>query len=691
MALVAGSGFKAVAGGQAAVSWVGARGGFRSGDEVFRGFDSGSGCGLMVLLRYWLDLLQVLTMSLRLRPRHRLRLQQPPSVSSAAPTTKTRKICVFFFRSEHFFPDLTKRRPPSTRWRWWWSHILSDGVVGKATAVVVRHGDGGLKMKEHGNEEPVFEIGVVIPRRVVQEKDESCDCAYVLVKEFEKVGFVVERVIGIADEFIKLAAPLETLGRAAAELQIKKQTLIGMDLQFEVEEVEAFVKQPDGSVFSWYERFQCYCHLIYGTVNNSKSVKTLKFDGKEIHWEIGENLLLKLESLEIVKQVFPLHDEKKRKKLLRSWALQWSLKLVVLPIFFIMVILWAIMFSQFWKRKNSALLARWPISSIVAVDQGYKISGRKSSSWQPPMELMKVFETDRAKEKEIFQRHEWLGRLMRFRNDAIIIFSIICLQLPFELAYAHLYEVLDSDIIKFGLTAIYLFAIQYITKIGGKVSVKLIMNENNENTEKRADSLVYKKNEKGEAREKFQFSSRVEKEYLKPSYSASIGEELEDGLFDDFLELALQFGMILMFACAFPPAFAFAAVNNLMEIRTDALKLLVILRRPVPRAAATVGAWLNIFQFLILMSICTNCALLAWLYDEEGKWKIEPGLAAILIMEHVLLLTKFGFSRFIPEEPAWVRANRAKHTTQAQDMCSKKLLRTISGGVKTFREEKKLD
>lgn len=59
-------------------------------------------------------------------------------------------------------------------------------------------------MKKHGNEEHVFEIGVVIPRRVVQEKDESCDCAYVLVKEFEKVGFVVERVIGIADEFIKV-------------------------------------------------------------------------------------------------------------------------------------------------------------------------------------------------------------------------------------------------------------------------------------------------------------------------------------------------------------------------------------------------------------------------------------------------------------------------------------------------------
>lgn len=64
------------------------------------------------------------------------------------------------------------------------------------------------------------------------------------------------------------------------------------------------------------------------------------------------------------------------------------------------------------------------------------------------MELIKIFEIDKAKGKEVFQRSEWLGRLMRFRNDAIIIFSIICLQLPFELAYAHLYEVVGSDVIK---------------------------------------------------------------------------------------------------------------------------------------------------------------------------------------------------------------------------------------------------
>ncbi|KAL5757634.1 hypothetical protein ACOSP7_020245 [Xanthoceras sorbifolium] len=658
-------------------------------------------------------------------------------------------------------------------------------------------------MNGHGEEQIVFEIGVVVPKSNVTEEKETCDCVETLVAEFRKVGLIVQRVSGLSDEFLKLAAPVEILGRSAAKMQMKKPTNIGMDLQFEWGQVDAFVKQPDGSLFSWCERFQCYHHLIYGIVNKSDSDIVLKYDGVKFCWEVGESLLTRLESEGIVKLVFPLHDETKRKKLMRSWALNWwdltnqpideiysyygtkvaiyfaflgrytswmlfpaafafilqlvdfgSLQLLMLPVFFVFIILWSVFFFQFWKRKNSALLARWQINYTVGAGQGHKDLGMEWKTHQSPVDLIKGVGMDKAKEKQLYQKHEWFGYLMRFRNDAIIMLSIVCLQLPFELAYAHLYEVLGSDFIKFGLTAIYIFIIQYFTKIGGKISVKLIKYETNENTEYKADSLVYKvfglyfmqtyigifyhallhrnfrtlrkvliqrliisevldnllenslpylkysykkykairnkkKREKGSSSaEKINFGSRVEKEYMKAAYSASIGEELEDGLFDDFLELALQFGMIMMFACAFPLAFVFATVNNIMEIRTDALKLLTMLKRPVPRASTTIGAWSNIFQFLIVMSICTNSALLVWLYDSEGKWKIEPGLAGILIMEHVLLLIKFGFSHFVPEEPAWVRANRMKNTSQAQDMCSRQLLRSISGGEKAFEELK---
>ncbi|GAB2293423.1 hypothetical protein Dimus_027623 [Dionaea muscipula] len=648
-------------------------------------------------------------------------------------------------------------------------------------------------MNGSGVEDLVFEIGVVVPKRAVTEADGDSDAVQVLMCEFKKAGLVVEIIPGFTNEFIKLAASPETLAVAAAELQIKKQTHIGLDLPFEREQDDAFVKQTDGSLFSWCERYRCYHHVIYGIINTTQSDVQLRFDDKQFPWEPCESLLRRCESEGIVNRVFPLHDEKRRKQLLRSWALNWlhctrqpiddvqlyfgtkialyfaflgmytrwllfpaalgimlqlvdfgSLQFLVHPVFFITVISWAVFFFQFWKRKNFALLTRWQISYTIETGPGFKILGMEWSPLQYPMELVKKSDVDHGKEKQIYQRHEWFARIRRFRNDAIIILSIICLQLPFELAYAHLYEKVESGAIKFGLTAIYLLIIQYFTRIGGKISVNLIKDEKVENTEYRADSLVYKvfglffmqtyiglfyhallhrnittlrqvlkqrlivsevfdnlmenslpflkysckkygalrnkkKGNKGSSREKVQFASRVEKEYLKPDYSASIGEELEDGLFDDFLELALQFGMIMMFACAFPLAFVFAAVNNIMEIKTDALKLLTMLKRPVPRSTVTIGAWLNIFQFLIVLSICTNCVLLVCLYDAEGNWKIEPGLAAILIIEHILLLIKFGFSRLVPEEPAWVKANRMKNVTHAQDVCSKQLLRNISG------------
>lgn len=659
-----------------------------------------------------------------------------------------------------------------------------------------------LEMNENEREEEgcVFEIAVVVPKWGENKGDEreEANCVDLLVDELRRKGLIVQRVVGLQNEFIKLAAADDVIGKAAAELQFRKPTRIGMDLPFEWEEALAFIRLPDGSLFSWCERFRCYNHIIYGIVNTQKSAVVLRTDSTEEEWNPGECLLRKLEAIGVVKEVFPLHDEKKRKQLLRSWAMNWSdfttqpiddicayygmkiatyftflgmytrwmlfpaslglavqlvdfgsLQFMVLPFFFMSLISWVVLFFQFWKRKNAAISARLQIYNSVASDSEYRSTKTEPSLSRFPSELMKKQNTDRMKEKANFQREEWFSWLRRVRNDAFVIMSIICLQLPFELAYAHLYEVLGADVLKFGLTAVYLLVIQYFTRMGGKISVKLIKYEKYETAENRTNSLVYKvfgvyfmqsyigvfyhallhrnittlrqvliqrlvisevienllensipylsysfkkyravrkKREKEPSTGKPRAFLRVEKEYLKPSYAASIGQEIEDGLFDDFLELVLQFGMIMMFACAFPLAFAFAAVNNITEIRADALKLLAMMRRPIPRSEETIGAWLNIFQFLIVMSICTNSALLVCMYDREGNWNLSPGLAAILIMEHVLLFIKFGFSRIVPEEPAWVKAARMKNATQAEQVCTRQLLKSFSGDEKWFRE-----
>lgn len=39
----------------------------------------------------------------------------------------------------------------------------------------------------------------------------------------------------------------------------------------------------------------------------NKSIIKLKSDDKEIHWEMGESLVRKLEAEGIIKEIFPLH------------------------------------------------------------------------------------------------------------------------------------------------------------------------------------------------------------------------------------------------------------------------------------------------------------------------------------------------------------------------------------------------
>jgi anoctamin-10 len=70
------------------------------------------------------------------------------------------------------------------------------------------------------------------------------------------------------------------------------------------------------------------------------------------------------------------------------------------------------------------------------------------SSLQSLLKLIIFLGIDKRKEKEAYQRYEWFGHLMQLRNNALIFFSIIFLQLSFELAYAHLYEVIESDVMR---------------------------------------------------------------------------------------------------------------------------------------------------------------------------------------------------------------------------------------------------
>ena len=62
-----------------------------------------------------------------------------------------------------------------------------------------------------------------------------------------------------------------------------------------------------------------------------------------------------------------------------------------------------------------------------------------------------------------------------------------------------------------------------------------------------------------------------------------------EGLFQEYLEMVLQFGFITIFVAAFPLAPLFALLNNWVEIRLDAQKFVCDTRRAVAERAESIG------------------------------------------------------------------------------------------------------
>jgi len=86
-------------------------------------------------------------------------------------------------------------------------------------------------------------------------------------------------------------------------------------------------------------------------------------------------------------------------------------------------------------------------------------------------------------------------------------------------------------------------------------------------------------------------------------------------LFNEYLEIIIQFGFITIFVCAFPLAPLLALINNILEIRLDAKKLLIRYRRPIPQNVKDIGIWFDIMRTLNYIAVITNAFIIALTSD----------------------------------------------------------------------------
>lgn len=141
-----------------------------------------------------------------------------------------------------------------------------------------------------------------------------------------------------------------------------------------------------------------------------------------------------------------------------------------------------------------------------------------------------------------------------------------------------------------------------------------------------------------------------------------------EGVVGEYAELAIQLGFVTLFAVAFPLAPLICFLNNMLERKTDAQKLLNYSQKPRWSGAMGIGSWLYVFEAMSILCIVTNsmvllltskgiCEVGDWFLDCQKEFHIGGGidvnakLLTVIFFEHIFVVMKIVIAYAIPDVP----------------------------------------
>lgn len=122
---------------------------------------------------------------------------------------------------------------------------------------------------------------------------------------------------------------------------------------------------------------------------------------------------------------------------------------------------------------------------------------------------------------------------------------------------------------------------------------------------------------------------------------------------DDYMELIVNYGYVVMFSVAYP-LFPFVSfILCILEVRVDAYKICFFTRKPYPAPANSIGIWEQIIRTISVVGALTNTGILVFTADFRFG-ELNKFLCFILI-EHFLLLFKGVLMVLVPDTSSNVK------------------------------------
>ena len=144
-----------------------------------------------------------------------------------------------------------------------------------------------------------------------------------------------------------------------------------------------------------------------------------------------------------------------------------------------------------------------------------------------------------------------------------------------------------------------------------------------------------------------------------------------------FAVLIVKFScLVTSFAAAFPLAPLLAIANNVVEVRTDAIKIVTTNNKPYYKGAQDIGGWYGILEIIGYIAVVTNSLLIMLgfsvlpvaIHGSENTYPDQQPddalplrcFIAAIVIEHFMFVLKFAVAEIVPDMPAEVRQQLAR-------------------------------
>jgi len=172
-------------------------------------------------------------------------------------------------------------------------------------------------------------------------------------------------------------------------------------------------------------------------------------------------------------------------------------------------------------------------------------------------------------------------------------------------------------------------------------------------------------------------------------------------LFGDYSETITQFGYVTLWSSIYPLAPMMSLLNNWIELRSDAFKITVNQRRPIPTRTDTMGPWLETLSFMTWLGALTNTALVFLFHERstsspsgfsilpsltptDGHGSLSTIMTTTLLLaltaSHVYMIMR-GLVRHILVRALWKGSSAAKESERMDEEVKSEWLKQVEKDV----------